>query len=80
MAGKAIRGLICIPRESVILFVRLYQITLSRFLGGHCRFHPSCSSYWIDALRKYGFIRGVAKGIWRICKCHPFHPGGVDPA
>ncbi len=62
----------------VILLVRLYQATLSPLLGGSCRFTPSCSAYLVEAVRKYGVGRGLAKGLWRVLRCHPFHPGGVD--
>jgi len=69
-----------LPAVVLVGLIRAYQKTLSKVLGNRCRFHPSCSSYFIDALQKYGFFRGSAKGIWRICRCHPFHPGGYDPA
>ena len=48
-------------------------------LGRRCRFYPSCSEYFIGAVRKYGAISGSLRGIWRICRCHPFNPGGYDP-
>lgn len=60
--------------------VRLYQLTLSGILGGQCRFEPSCSQYALDALALYGFWRGLGKALKRVAKCHPFHPGGYDPA
>jgi hypothetical protein len=59
--------------------VRLYQLTLSRWTGGHCRFQPTCSQYLIDAVTKRGIIIGTAKGLWRICRCHPWSKGGWDP-
>jgi len=59
--------------------IRVYQKTLSRVLGPICRFHPSCSHYTVEALRKYGLIRGLAKGAWRILRCNPFTQGGYDP-
>lgn len=59
--------------------IRLYQKTLSPLLGPVCRFHPSCSNYTIEAIRKYGPIRGLWKGTKRICRCHPWNPGGYDP-
>lgn len=68
-----------IPAWLLIASVRLYQWTLSPFLGGQCRFQPSCSYYFIEAVQKYGAIRGAIKGIGRILRCHPFHPGGYDP-
>lgn len=66
-------------RGSLIGLVRVYQGTLSPFLGGYCRFEPSCSNYFIQAVRKYGAIRGSLKGVMRICRCHPFGSSGYDP-
>jgi uncharacterized protein len=68
-----------LPGRIVIGLVRLYQWTLSPWLGKNCRFYPSCSAYMIQAIEKYGVVRGVWKGIARIGRCHPFHPGGYDP-
>ena len=62
------------------LAVYAYQYTLGPLLGGQCRFHPTCSQYALDALARYGFWRGSGKALVRIAKCHPFHPGGYDPA
>ncbi|MEM8873353.1 MAG: membrane protein insertion efficiency factor YidD [Planctomycetota bacterium] len=64
----------------LIKLVRGYQIALSPLLGGHCRFTPTCSHYAIDALRKYGPIKGSAKAAWRIMRCNPFGGKGYDPA
>lgn len=63
----------------LIAMVRGYQILLSPVLGGQCRFYPSCSQYFIEAVRKYGPIGGAWRGVLRILRCHPFHPGGYDP-
>jgi putative membrane protein insertion efficiency factor len=63
----------------LIFGVRCYQVLLGPLMGGHCRFVPSCSHYFIEAVRKYGPIKGAGKGIARICRCHPWHPGGYDP-
>lgn len=71
--------LVVIPSAILIGMVRCYQITLSPFLGRNCRFTPSCSNYFIGAVRKYGPLRGTLRGLWRICRCNPFHPGGEDP-
>ncbi len=68
-----------LPGRGLIGLVRLYQMTLSPLLGQTCRFHPSCSQYMIEAVRKYGLIVGAWRGIKRIARCHPFHPGGYDP-
>jgi len=63
----------------LIALARLYQGTLSRWLGGQCRFIPTCSEYFIEAVRRKGAIRGTLKGVWRLLRCHPFCKGGYDP-
>ena len=68
-----------LPSWLLIAAVRLYQIFLSPVLGRHCRFTPSCSQYFILAVRKHGAVSGAFRGVLRICRCHPFHPGGYDP-
>ncbi|MGE0757431.1 MAG: membrane protein insertion efficiency factor YidD [Pirellulaceae bacterium] len=76
---KALRWLFHdLPAVLMVAAVRVYQWTLSPFIGRQCRFHPSCSNYFILAVRKYGPWMGAAKGVWRICRCNPFHPGGED--
>jgi putative membrane protein insertion efficiency factor len=76
---RLIRFFVRIPSAILIGIVRLYQIFLSPFLGGQCRFQPTCSHYFIEAVRKYGAISGSLRGIRRILRCHPYHPGGYDP-
>lgn len=71
--------LIELPGWCLIGAVRLYQFFLSPVFGNQCRFQPTCSNYFIQAVRKYGAIRGAVKGIWRICRCNPFNRGGFDP-
>ena len=68
-----------IPAMVLIGLVRLYQFFLSPIFGRHCRFHPTCSEYFIQAVRKYGAILGTIRGVGRILRCHPWHPGGYDP-
>ena len=63
----------------LILGVRCYQIVLGPLMGGQCRFTPSCSHYFIGAVRKHGPIVGAWKGVGRLLRCHPWHPGGYDP-
>jgi len=63
----------------LVLLVRLYQVTLSPILGGHCRYIPSCSQYFVQAVRTRGPAVGLALGLWRILRCHPFSKGGYDP-
>lgn len=62
-----------------IWLVRGYQLFISPFVPPSCRFHPTCSHYAIEALRKHGAIRGLWLAIRRIARCHPWHPGGHDP-
>ena len=71
--------LIGLPTWLLIAAVRLYQVTLSPFVGRQCRFSPTCSNYMIQAVRKYGLLLGSLKGIWRILRCNPFCEGGHDP-
>jgi putative membrane protein insertion efficiency factor len=61
-----------------IALVWLYQATLGPWLGGRCRFYPSCSVYAMDALREHGLLRGIWLTVKRIGRCHPLCEGGVD--
>jgi len=68
------------PAGAALIFLaRLYQATLSPLLGGQCRFVPTCSEYFIRAVRARGALRGGLKGLWRVLRCHPFSRGGYDP-
>ena len=71
-----IRGFLSIV---LILPVRFYQVVIGPLLPKVCNFQPSCSEYFILAVRKHGPMRGMCKGIWRICRCHPWNAGGYDP-
>ncbi len=73
------RFLLHLPGWTMIGLVRVYQVFLSPLVGQNCRFQPTCSQYFIDAVRKYGAVRGAIKGVWRICRCNPWNPGGWDP-
>jgi putative membrane protein insertion efficiency factor len=79
MVHDALRFVWRLPRWLLVGAIRVYQWTLSPLVGRQCRFQPTCSQYFIEAVTKYGAIRGSAKGLLRICRCHPFHPGGYDP-
>ena len=63
----------------LIGLVRVYQATLSPFLGGACRFEPSCSRYGIEALRRHGALRGSWLTLRRLLRCRPYGPSGYDP-
>jgi len=67
-------------RWLLIHLILLYRATLGRFLGGQCRFMPTCSQYAIDAINKHGPIKGAWRAVKRIARCHPFSNGGYDPA
>jgi putative membrane protein insertion efficiency factor len=67
-----------IARSVLIGAVRLYQKILSPYMGGNCRFYPSCSEYAILAIRKNGAVRGSVKTAWRLLRCNPFSKGGID--
>ena len=68
-----------VPAWLIVAVVRAYQYLISPWLGAHCRFHPTCSAYFIEAVQQHGAFRGSWMGIRRILRCHPFHPGGYDP-
>lgn len=74
-----LRGLLALPAWMLIGVVRAYQVLLSPVVGQQCRFQPTCSRYFIGAVQKYGAVRGALKGLARIGRCHPWHPGGYDP-
>jgi len=65
--------------ETMILLVRGYQLTLSPYVGQDCLFQPTCSNYFIKAVRKYGSVQGALMGAWRIARCNPLSKGGFDP-
>ena len=66
-------------KSLLILMIRLYQKTLSLLIGGSCRFYPTCSRYSIEAIERYGAIKGSWLMLKRISRCHPLNAGGVDP-
>jgi putative membrane protein insertion efficiency factor len=63
----------------LIGLIALYQRLISPLIGQRCRFEPSCSRYAVACLESHGVVRGSLLSIVRLCKCHPFHPGGYDP-
>ncbi|MCB5185716.1 membrane protein insertion efficiency factor YidD [Methylobacillus gramineus] len=63
----------------LIGMIKIYQWTLSPFIGQSCRFFPTCSQYAIEAMHKHGALRGAFYTIRRLSRCHPWHAGGHDP-
>ena len=79
-SGNVVVGRIArVPRGAAITLVRGYQYFLSPFFGQHCRFHPTCSSYAIEALRRFGLLRGGWLAVRRLARCQPWCQGGIDP-
>ncbi|MEW6208828.1 MAG: membrane protein insertion efficiency factor YidD [Acidobacteriota bacterium] len=66
-------------RSALIYLLRAYKLLLSPLLPPACRFTPTCSEYAMEAIEKYGALRGMYMGVRRLLRCHPFHPGGYDP-
>ena len=66
-------------KRMMIMAIRCYQKFISPLFPPTCRFYPTCSTYFIQALEKYGVLKGSYLGIKRILKCHPWHEGGYDP-
>jgi putative membrane protein insertion efficiency factor len=79
MIARMCGGVRFVASTVLITGVRFYQVCLRPVLPAVCRFEPSCSEYFIQAVNKYGPLRGGCKGVWRICRCNPFSQGGFDP-
>ncbi len=79
MIARLLAPLWWLLRLFLIAGVRFYQLVIRPLLPPLCRFHPSCSEYFIEAVNKYGPVRGGCKGVWRICRCNPWNRGGYDP-
>jgi uncharacterized protein len=62
-----------------VVTLKLYKKWISPILPGACRFYPTCSEYSAQSIQKFGICKGISLSIKRLCKCHPFHPGGFDP-
>ena len=74
-----LRGIAFVIKKVLIAIVRFYQICISPYFPSTCRYIPTCSKYFIQAVEKYGPFKGTYLGIKRILRCHPGHPGGYDP-
>jgi len=66
-------------RMVLVALIKAYRYLVSPLLAPSCRFHPSCSSYALEAIQTHGAIAGVWLALRRIARCHPWHPGGIDP-
>ncbi|TET25078.1 MAG: membrane protein insertion efficiency factor YidD [Candidatus Aminicenantes bacterium] len=66
-------------KSFVLFLIKAYKALISPLLGNHCRFYPTCSTYAYEAIKKYSLTKGIFLVFKRLLKCHPFHPGGVDP-
>ena len=73
------RKLGALPAAALVALIQLYRIFLSPLLGSHCRFAPSCSRYAIEAIDRFGAMRGGWLALRRLGRCHPLHAGGWDP-
>jgi hypothetical protein len=66
-------------KKPFLLILKLYKKIISPLLGNHCRFYPTCSHYTYEAIDRHGVVKGFFLGLKRLLKCHPLHPGGMDP-
>jgi putative membrane protein insertion efficiency factor len=66
-------------KQLLIGVIAAYRFCISPWLGPACRFQPTCSAYASLAIDRFGVIKGGGLALWRLLKCHPFHPGGYDP-
>ena len=66
-------------RRLLLLPIRGYQKLISPLLGAHCRYYPSCSQYAVQAVERFGILRGLVLAGWRLLRCNPWSPGGYDP-
>ena len=73
------RRLRCVPKRVLLWLIRFYRASLSPLHPACCRFTPTCSQYAMEAVEKYGAVRGGYLALRRILRCHPFHKGGYDP-
>jgi hypothetical protein len=68
-----------LPRQMLLLLLRVYQLTLSPLIGPACRYQPSCSQYAVEAIERHGAVRGAALAARRLIRCHPLGASGYDP-
>ena len=66
-------------KKPILTVIKFYQYFISPLIGQNCRYYPTCSAYAIEAVDKYGSLKGTFLAVKRILRCHPFHAGGFDP-
>lgn len=80
---KSVSAVLHLPgaliRALLLGLLWLYQHLVSPLLGPRCRYYPSCSNYAVGALRSHGAAKGTVLAVWRVCRCHPWAAGGIDP-
>lgn len=87
MLAKIFKNIYQFPGLLIVAFIKIYQKTISFDHGllkafyphGFCRFHPTCSEYGVQAITKYGILKGGALTVWRVLRCNPWSKGGNDP-
>lgn len=77
-SGASLAWLRRLPARVIRGAIHVYRLAISPALGPRCRFHPTCSEYALEAVARFGAVRGVWLALRRIARCHPWHPGGVD--
>jgi len=76
--SQVTRLVITLPSHAVVALLRLYQRVVSPLYGSTCRFYPSCSQYALLSVQRHGVFRGARLAAWRLLRCNPWNPGGVD--
>lgn len=66
-------------RKIITGMIRFYQYAISPYMAPHCRYTPTCSSYAVEAINRFGIVRGGWLAVRRVTRCHPWHEGGYDP-
>ena len=78
MTHRALRLIGAPARALLVGLIRIYRATLSGWLGGQCRFYPTCSHYAEEAIRVHGAMKGTGVALWRVLRCNPFGGGGIE--